>query len=170
MGYTLELISQNRIILAIINLNSANILNMQSLKELNCMLDEIESPSNRALYYQKPIVFTSPLNSKCFCAGMDLRAVLNANTASSFKSLFDYFEETVYRLTTLQHRTIAMIHGHTIAGGFFVSMACDLRCGLNDKNIKIGITEIDVGIPFQALSNLLIQTRLPMFKHILLIS
>merc|ERR1712062_175167 len=52
------------------------------------------------------------------------------------------------------------IHGHAIAGGFFVGLCCDVRCGLNDDKIGIGITEIDVGIPFPSLMYRLIQTRL----------
>lgn len=44
--------------------------------------------------------------------------------------------------------------------GFFVGLCCDVRCGLNDDKIGIGITEIDVGIPFPSLMYRLIQTRL----------
>ena len=62
-----------------------------------------------------------------------------------------------------------MIHGHTIAGGFFVGLACDVRCGLNDSNLKIGITEIDVGVTFQSLTYLLIKTRMPGFARRILI-
>ena len=170
MVYTLQLISQNKVILATIQSNSANILNESSLQEWNDLMDEIESPSNKALYFQKPIIFTSGSNIKSFSAGMDIKSILKANTKSSFIKLFDLLENTIKRIMTLQHRTIALLDGHTIAGGFFLALACDVRCGLNNDKIKIGITEIDVGIPFQSLTQLLIQTRIPIIANKILIS
>ena len=51
-----------------------------------------------------------------------------------------------------------------------LTSACDVRCGLNNNNIKIGITEIGVGVPYPSLMYLLIKTRIPLFKHKILIS
>ena len=104
--YDIKLIDDGKIILATWNSNAANFFNYKSLDDWNNMLDEIESPSNKHLYYNKPIIFTSPQDSKCFSAGIDLKAVANTENIEGTRQLLRKFTDTVALVATLQHRTI----------------------------------------------------------------
>ena len=166
--YQLELISEDRIILATFNSNVANFLNHQSLQDWNQMLDEIENTSNKSMYDRKPIIITSPMDSKHFGSGMDLKSVAKLTDIDANKQLFGQFEQTVKRLMTLQHRTIAKIHGNAIAGGFIFSLACDVRCGLLSNDIRLGINGIDVGLSYPSIAFLLLLQRIPQYANKLL--
>ena len=163
--------------------NKANFLNNESMSELTSMLDEIEHPNNKSKYYQKPIILTTDSN-KIFSAGMDLNTILkyvtdkNATTQeieTKIIELFNNFEKLMYRLMILNHRTVGEIKGHAIAGGFFAGLTCDSRIGWDNINYddsnesnsmntvntsKIGINEIDIGVPFPSLPYLLVEQRL----------
>ena len=118
--YTIELINDNKTILTTLNSNAANFLNSKALDDLNGALDTIDNDSTMKY---KPIIFTSPEDSKCFSAGMDLKAASQMKDISESKEFFGRFEETLARIATLQHRTIAKIHGHAVAAGFFLGLA-----------------------------------------------
>eukprot|EP01084_Bolivina_argentea_P207918 354652_1 len=167
MPYTIELINDGKVVLATMNSNVANFFNEKSFQDWTNMLDEIE---NTQIYNRKPIIFTSPEDSKCFSAGMDLKTVAKTSDIEGTKQLFGQFEDTCARIATLQNRTIAKIHGHAIAGGFFIGLACDVRCGLDNDNIGIGITEIEVGVSFPSLMYLLILNRIPQLAWKILVS
>ena len=89
-----------------------------------------------------PVVLTG--TGRCFCAGVDLRAILDGDETdtrrfldslvSCFLAVFDY-----------PGPVVAAVNGHALAGGCVIAMAADVRymsAGL------IGITEIAVGVPF----------------------
>ena len=170
MPYNIELIDNGKVILATMSSNAANFFNEKSLSDWNSLLDEIEDNANKDKYSRKPVIFTSPEDSKCFSAGMDLKAVSKIPDIASTRHLFGQFEDLMARISTLQRRTVAKIHGHSIAGGFFLGLACDVRCGLDDDKIGIGITEIEVGIPFPSLMYLMILNRIPGFSFKVLVS
>ena len=89
-----------------------------------------------------PVVLTG--TGRCFCAGVDLLAVLDGDEndtrrfldslVACFLAVFDY-----------PGPLVAAVNGHALAGGCVIAMAADVRymsAGL------IGITEIAVGVPF----------------------
>ncbi len=39
-----------------------------------------------------------------------------------------------------------MLNGHFLAGGFMLSMAHDIRVCVDNKKLKSGMTEIDIGM------------------------
>ena len=163
--YQIDLISEKRIILTTFNSNPANYLNHQSLQDWNNLLDEIESPSNKAIYHRKPIIFTSPDESKHFGSGMDLKSITKMTDPDANKQLFGHFEEIIKRLMLLQHRTIAMIHGHAIGGGFMFGLACDIRCGLSTNDIVLGVNAIDVGLCYPSIVYLMLLQRIPNYAN-----
>ena len=89
-----------------------------------------------------PVVLTG--TGRCFCAGVDLWAVLDGaepdtrrfldSLVACFLAVFDY-----------PGPVVAAVNGHALAGGCVIAMAADVRymsAGL------IGVTEIAVGVPF----------------------
>ena len=104
--------------------------------ELLTALTEAVTASDRAL------VITG--SGSCFCAGVDLRRVLDggrryteellAALSHTFRAVFDH-----------PRPTVAAVNGHAIAGGCVLALACDVRLMSGGR---IGLTELAVGVPF----------------------
>lgn len=89
-----------------------------------------------------PIVLTG--SDRCFCAGVDLRAILDGGadyTVGFLDSLVSAF------LAVFDHPApvVAAVNGHALAGGCVIAMAADVRIMSGGT---IGLTEIAVGVPF----------------------
>ncbi|ETO27584.1 hypothetical protein RFI_09548 [Reticulomyxa filosa] len=142
MGWKIELIENSSIILVKMNSNPGNFLNLHSLQDFGAMMDEVCDPKNEHKYGKyKPIILVSDSKQKIFSAGMDLQSV-SASDEKSTSALFTLFSNTMCRWLAIPRKTIAIIDGHAIAGGFFIGLGSDVRVGLNNDQIKIGVNEI----------------------------
>jgi enoyl-CoA hydratase len=82
-----------------------------------------------------------------FSAGVDLRRILDggsAYTASFLEALTRCFL-SVFRVPV---PTVAAVNGHAIAGGCVLACACDRRVLSSDDRLLVGLTELQVGVPF----------------------
>lgn len=115
---------------AVITLNRPqrlNAMNRTMLRELNHACDRIEAdPQIRALVLSGA--------GHAFCSGFDLKEQADntpRGVAQWQTALRDDFD-TVMRFWHLSVPTIAAIRGHALAGGFELSMACDISIAADD--------------------------------------
>jgi enoyl-CoA hydratase len=83
---------------------------------------------------------------KAFCAGMDLKAVVDYDRAQQQATVngLNRMVQTVYGFRT---PTVVAITGHAIAGGLILAMSCDARIGPEGVGLY-GLAEVKVSIPF----------------------
>lgn len=125
-----------------INRNGAavNTINDEVLDELNEALQEISHDSDA-----KGLVIYSA-KQKGFVAGADVKMF------SQFKSpaeAVDFLRkgQTVFaRLEALSMPTVAMIDGFCMGGGMELALACDYRVATDNKDTKLGLPEVMLGI------------------------
>ena len=79
---------------------------------------------------------------KAFCAGMDLRAVLDDPHAPGV--LLRHLADLTLKIRTLPQVTLAKVHGAAIGGGCGLSCVCDLAATHADS--KMGYPEVDLGV------------------------
>lgn len=79
---------------------------------------------------------------KSFCAGMDLKAVLDVPGAPA--KLLDLIAELTHAVRNLPMVTIARINGAAIGGGCGLACVCDL--GVTTPDAKLGYPEVDLGV------------------------
>ena len=110
-----------------------------SLNELDDILQTITQQST----YQGLIITAQ--GQKGF-AGADLD---NASHIQNEQQARDYIQkahQVFNRLAALSIPTVTMINGFCLGGGFEMALACDYRVALQDRQVKIGLPEVKLGL------------------------
>lgn len=113
-----------------------NALNMDTLQELDNLIDEIAVDNSLRI-----VIFTG--EGKAFIAGADIKemSMLSAEEGRVFGVLG---QKIFYKLERLDQVTIAAINGFALGGGCELALACDLRyAGIK---AKMGQPEVTLGI------------------------
>jgi enoyl-CoA hydratase/carnithine racemase len=92
-------------------------------------------------------------NPKFFSMGFDLPHLLTLNRAR-MSDFFFRFNDVVCTLFTLPLPTVCAMAGHAVAGGNILALTCDYRLGVAGK--KIGLNEIQLGVPVPYLAGLML--------------
>ncbi|MBI2918857.1 MAG: enoyl-CoA hydratase/isomerase family protein [Chloroflexi bacterium] len=119
---------------AVITLNRPERLNaigIQMVHDMNDALDEIEKDQSIRVY----IVTGAPRagGRPCFCAGADLRMMVEENPPRTFTLEIN---ELFNRVEDLMKPSIAAIDGVCTAGGIELAEACDLRVAAETAQIS----------------------------------
>ena len=121
----------------------ANALSAAVFDQLNDILSDAEDDD--AL---QGVVFTST-SDKIFLAGADLfelEDVVVSGDDETLRGVIRQGQETYQRIDDLSVPTAAAIHGMCLGGGLELALACDYRLASIDKNTKLGLPEVTLGI------------------------
>lgn len=111
-----------------------NALSLDLLAGLHARVDELAAASATVL------VMTGA--GKAFCAGMDLRLVLDDPAAPGV--LLRSLAELTLKLRALPMVTVAKVNGAAIGGGCGLACVCDMAVTHADS--KMGYPEVDLGV------------------------
>lgn len=116
----------------------ANAMDHELLDELGGLTRRLVEPDVRA------VVLTG--TGRFFSAGLDLFAVLSYTDerGAAFATSFD---DAMAGWFSLERPVVAAINGHAIAGGAVLAATADFRL-VADAPLKMGLSEILVGVPF----------------------
>ncbi|MEA3423685.1 MAG: enoyl-CoA hydratase-related protein [Bacillota bacterium] len=116
--------------------NNLNALNSEVLKELDQLLNEIESDED--VYVS---VFTG--EGKAFIAGADIDEMkeFDFNEAVKFSEIG---QRVFLKLEEMSKPTIAAINGYCLGGGNEFALSCDIR--IASEKAKFGQPEVTLGI------------------------
>lgn len=127
--------------IAIIKINRPDVLNALDkdvATELYEAIDTVSADNNI-----KVVIITGS-GTKSFCAGGDLRYVVNLNPIEA-EEYATFIHTLLNEIENLEKPVIAAINGYALGGGCQLALACDIR--IASSNAKIGQTEVTVGIP-----------------------
>lgn len=119
---------------------AVNAINSDVLDELNGLLQEIAQKSDLiglVIYSAKP---------KGFIAGADVNAFSKFDTPAEAVDFLRQGQAVFSRLEALSMPTVAMIDGFCMGGGLELALACDYRIATDDKDTRLGLPEIMLGI------------------------
>lgn len=93
-----------------------------------------------------------------FSAGMDLKWMQSIDR-DELGTIGPNMARLAHRLFIFPKPVIAAVTGHAIAGGAIIMLACDRSIGVEGE-YKIGLNEVDLGIPFGGFGLKLAQAHL----------
>ena len=93
-------------------------------------------------------------------AGVDLKEIAALDDAG-MRTYLELLDEVPRRLFEWPAPTVAVVDGHAIAGGSVLALACDVRIAEANPRIKIGLTEVQVGVLFPPVIWNMVQHRIP---------
>lgn len=115
--------------------NARNALSLDLLEDMHRAADAIaEDPSIS--------VVTLTGEGKAFCAGMDLKAVLDDPAAPA--KLLGALAEFCVKWRALPAVTLAKVNGAAIGGGCGLATVCDFA--ITHEDAKLGFPEVDLGV------------------------
>ena len=139
--WQMELDSSNLIWLGLSRQDQpVNTINDEVLDELNGLLHEVAQITNA-----KGLIIYS-LKSKGFIAGADIHTFAHFDKPAQAVDFLRKGQAVFSHLEALPIPTLAMIDGFCMGGGLELALACDYRIASDDKDTRIGLPEILLGI------------------------
>jgi len=126
----------------IVKLNNpkTNPINRPMLEELHEIIQTVNNnPSPKGL------ILTG--EGRFFSSGFDLPIFINFKDLEEAVAFFTFEEDVLLSLFSCCKPVISAINGHAAAAGLIYSMAADYRIVKDHPKIKIGMSEIKIGLP-----------------------
>ena len=126
----------------IVKLNNpkTNPINRPMLEELHEVIQTVNNnPSPKGL------ILTG--EGRFFSSGFDLPIFINFKDLEEAVAFFTFEEDVLLSLFTCSKPVVSAINGHAAAAGLIYSMAADYRIVKDHPKIKIGMSEIKIGLP-----------------------
>ncbi|MDR3442968.1 MAG: 3-hydroxyacyl-CoA dehydrogenase NAD-binding domain-containing protein [Legionella sp.] len=119
---------------------SINSMNEEVLDELNSLLHEIAQDKNAIGL----VVYSA--KGKGFIAGADVTLFSKFESAAHAVDFLRKGQAVYARLEALSIPSVAMIDGFCMGGGYELALACTYRVASDEKDTRIGLPEVMLGI------------------------
>jgi len=117
-----------------INRPPLNILDIETLRELNKALKDVKKDDGIS------VVILEGAGDRAFSAGVDIKD----HMPEKVEELLEAFHEVFYSLFALDRPTIAVVDGYALGGGCEVAAACDIA--IASERSMFGQPEINAGV------------------------
>lgn len=135
----LDIMIEDGIYIAKFSAPPVNAISMETMEELRDVMKQASGSSQI-----KGIILTG--EGKFFSSGFHLPTFLGFHTREDILAFFNVEEEMLYEIFTFPKPMVAAINGHMAAGGMISAMGCDYRIVKNHPKIRIGMSEIKIGL------------------------
>lgn len=134
-----EVKTEDGIIIFTFNNPKVNAINLDTIKGIDEAVEKLNSDESL-----KGLILTGA--GRFFSGGFCLNTFTTFNSSSEVVEWFKFEEYTLLKLFTCKKPVIAAINGGTTAAGMIYSMASDYRIAVDNPKIKVGMTEIKIGL------------------------
>jgi len=135
VGYeNLKLTKEDRVAWVAIDHPPANTWNLATMSEFEEVVGDLDADADTW------VVVVTGAGDKCFSAGFDV------TDASNSAKIIPKGRRLWRQLDRFPKPVIAAINGHALGGGLELALACHFRLAVDQPGIKIGLTELNLGI------------------------
>lgn len=97
---------------------------------------------------------------KVFSAGVDLKS-LDGGSADEVSAFLEALDRLFRTMLGSDTPLVAAVTGHAIAGGAVIAAACDHAVVSDKDTIRLGLSELSVGVPFPTSAIEILRSRCP---------
>ncbi|MBF0232986.1 MAG: enoyl-CoA hydratase/isomerase family protein [Desulfamplus sp.] len=136
----LETKIEDQIMIATLTNGKTNSITRQTLDHLRECVAKANQDENI-----KGIILTG--QNRFFSSGFDLHTFMGFKTLEEAVEFLGYADEVFLELFLCSKPVVCAMNGHAAAGGLILGMASDYRIIVNHPKIKVGMSEIKIGVP-----------------------
>lgn len=136
---TFESRIEDGIIVFTFNNPKVNAINLETIQGLEDAVDKLNT--DEAL---KGMVLTG--TGRTFCGGFDLNTFTTFTSGEEVIKWFKYEEGVLLKLFSCKKPIVSAINGGATAAGMIYALASDYNIVVNNPKVKIGMTEIKLGM------------------------
>jgi len=139
----LETHIEDQILIAKLVGGNTSAMDRQTLEHLQKAVDQVNVEEDI-----KGMVLTG--NNRFFSTGFNLNTFMAFETLEQAGDFIAFADRVFLNIFTCTKPVVCAMNGHTIAGGLILSMAADYRLLSNHPKTKVGMSEINIGVPLSA--------------------
>lgn len=136
----LKLRIEDGVMIVTLENGKTNAITRQTLEKLQGLVKEVNGSESL-----KGIVLTG--EGRFFSSGFDLPMFMSFADREDAAAFIGYADEVLVDLFTCDKPVVCAMNGHSAAGGLILAMASDYRIVKNHPKIKLGMSEIKIGVP-----------------------
>jgi enoyl-CoA hydratase/carnithine racemase len=130
---------QDGIVIARLNDKMTNAITLETLKQIKEIVAQVNERDEL-----KGIILTG--EGRFFSSGFSLPMFIGFETPEQVIAFFTEQEEILMNFFTCKKPVVSAINGHCAAMGMILAMASDYRIVKNHPKIKLGMSEIKIGL------------------------
>ena len=134
-----EVKTEDGIIVFTFNNPNVNAIDMDTIKGIDEAVEQLNNDESL-----KGMILTG--TGRFFSGGFCLKTFTTFESSADVIDWFKFEENTLLKLFTCKKPVISAINGGTTAAGMIYSMASDYRIAVDNPKIKVGMTEIKIGL------------------------
>ncbi|MCP4600918.1 MAG: enoyl-CoA hydratase/isomerase family protein [Proteobacteria bacterium] len=131
---------EDGIVIATLSDGKSNSITLDTLIQLDEIVKKVNTDDSL-----KGIVLTG--NGRFFSSGFDLPMFLEFKDHPSLVDFFEKEEKILINYFTCKKPVVCAINGHCAAAGMILAMASDYRVAKFHPKIRMGMSEIKIGLP-----------------------
>lgn len=136
----LETRLEDQILIATLTNGKTNSITRETLEKLQAAVEQVTTDD--AI---KGLVLTG--NGRFFSSGFDLYTFMGFEELGQAVEFLTYADQVLLDLFLCPKPVICAMNGHSAAGGLILAMASDYRIITDHPKIKVGMSEIKIGVP-----------------------
>jgi len=136
----LETRLDDQILIATLTNGKTNSITRETLEKLERAVNQVKT--DEAV---KGLVLTG--NGRFFSSGFDLYTFMGFKELDEAVEFLTYADKVLLDLFLCPKPVVCAMNGHSAAGGLILAMASDYRIITDHPKIKVGMSEIKIGVP-----------------------
>ena len=136
----LETRLDDQILIATLTNGKTNSITRETLEKLQAAVAQVTTDDDI-----KGLVLTG--NGRFFSSGFDLYTFMGFEELGQAVEFLTYADKVLLDLFLCPKPVICAMNGHSAAGGLILAMASDYRIITDHPKIKVGMSEIKIGVP-----------------------
>jgi enoyl-CoA hydratase/carnithine racemase len=134
---------EDQILIATLAAGNTSAMDRQTLEHLQKAVDQVNVEDDI-----KGMVLTG--QNRFFSTGFNLNTFMAFETLEQAGDFIAFADRVFFNIFKCTKPVVCAMNGHAVAGGLILSMAADYRILSNHPKTKVGMSEINIGVPLSA--------------------